>query len=84
MTSPFYGQSVQADVSQPGGVTNYNLYNPQEHQAEIQVEPFPNSLRVDNWYEHFKDKGFFLLLMKLVSLSLEDIAVFSEQHDINH
>lgn len=37
MTSPFYGQSVPADVSQPGGVTNYNLYNPQEHQAEIQA-----------------------------------------------
>lgn len=55
MTSPFYGQSVPADVGQPGGVTNYNLYNPQEHQAEIQVKLSPNSWRVVNCYENFKD-----------------------------
>lgn len=53
MTSPFYGQSVPADVGQPGGVTNYNLYNPQEHQAEIQVKLSSNSWRVVN--ENFKD-----------------------------
>lgn len=76
MTSPFYGQSVPADVGQPGGVTNYNLYNPQEHQAEIQVKLSPNSWRI------LKIKGF--LLMKVFSLSLDGIAGFSEQYDINH
>lgn len=82
MTSPFYGQSVPADVGQPGGVTNYNLYNPQEHQAEIQVKLDLILGELLIVMKILKIKDF--LLMKVFSLSLDGIAGFSEQYDINH
>ncbi|XP_062589643.1 protein transport protein Sec31A-like [Saccostrea cucullata] len=45
ITSPLYGTSVPQDSSQGGGggATNYHLYNPQEHQAEIQPAQPPRT-----------------------------------------
>ncbi|XP_078319996.1 protein transport protein Sec31A-like isoform X1 [Crassostrea virginica] len=43
LATPFYGGSVPTDPTQPGGAPSYNLYNPQEHQAEIQpAQPRPS------------------------------------------
>ncbi|XP_061191431.1 protein transport protein Sec31A-like isoform X2 [Saccostrea echinata] len=45
ITSPLYGTLVPQDPNQAGGATNYSLYNPQEHQAEIQPAQPPRTLQ---------------------------------------